>query len=75
MFYHHGLSCSGSIKYSQTLAWIWFMFSFSLLSSATTCIRTSRPMSHPSTDAPYRILQTLINYSYFSVNNFSYNYT
>ena len=56
MFYHHlayGLSCNinGCIQYSQTLACICCMLSFSLLISAIMCIPGNKSISHQSTAA------------------------
>ena len=45
------LSRRGSTSYSQTLAFIRCTLSFSLLRSATMCIRGSRSISHRSSDA------------------------
>ena len=45
------LSRRGSTSYSQTLAFIRCILSFSLLRSATMCIRGSRSISHRSSDA------------------------
>ena len=45
------LSRKSTVAYSTTLAWIRSTLSFSLLRSATVCIRGSRSISHRSTDA------------------------
>jgi len=45
------LSHQGSMSYSSTLAWIRCTLSFSLLRSATMCIRETRSISNRNIDA------------------------
>ena len=45
------LSRRSAMAYSSTLAWLRCTLSFSLLRSATMCIRGSRSISHRSCDA------------------------
>jgi len=45
------LSHQGSMSYSSTLAWICCALSFSLLKSATMCIRGTRSISYCNIDA------------------------
>ena len=54
MFYcnlAYGLSCNGSIQYSQTLTLIFCMLSISLLISARMNMPGNKSISHQSTDA------------------------
>ena len=45
------LSKRNTVTYSSTLAWLRCLMSFSLLRSATMCIRGSRSISYRSSDA------------------------
>ena len=63
------LSCLTSISYSQTLDWIHCTLSFSLLRSATMCIRGSQSILHHSSDASLEMGQyteTVIMHHFFT---------